>query len=344
MLAAVSYDPIVHISLGPLNISPHGVGIAVGFLCGAMLMLPAARQRGIDDETVFSLLTRAAIGSIIGARVAYVINHFGDYESPLEILQIWKGGISLLGGFTGAIVAALPEMRKRGISFWKAMDAAAPGMALGVVVGRVGDLIVADHLGKPTTFFLGYLCPPVDVDTASPCPAGVVVHHTALYDMVLTMFLLGLLLWLRRRPRFDGFLILTFFAVYGMQRVVEDFLREDVRRFGLTGSQWTALTALTLSLYVLFVRKRTPWWGQWDATPVSAGEVAPRDVDLPPPDVPPTDPSPSEALAAGEVAVTPETPDPLAPVEEPAVEEPSVDTPRMTTPEPEQPPAPREEP
>lgn len=40
VLAAISYDPIVRIGLGPLSISPHGLGIAIGFLTGTRLMLP----------------------------------------------------------------------------------------------------------------------------------------------------------------------------------------------------------------------------------------------------------------------------------------------------------------
>src|SRR5207248_5857979 len=136
----------------------------------------------------------------------------------VDILKVWQGGISLLGGFAGAILLAFPEMRKRGLSFWMVMDAAAPGMALGVIVGRIGDLIVADHLGKPTSFFLGYKCPPADVATASPC-LGRVVHQTALYDFLLSIVLLTILLLLRRRPRYDGFLITVFGVWYGGQRV-----------------------------------------------------------------------------------------------------------------------------
>jgi phosphatidylglycerol---prolipoprotein diacylglyceryl transferase len=270
-LAAISYDPLVHIDLGPLSISPHGVGIAVGFLLGARLMLPAAERRGISADEVYSLLTRAAIGAIVGARLAYVINHAGEYDHIVDVLKVWQGGISLLGGFAGAILAALPEMRKRRLSFWKVMDAAAPGMALGVIVGRIGDLIVADHLGKSTDFFLGYRCPPPTVDTASPCPPGAIVHQTALYDLILTIGLLALLLWLRKKhPQWDGFLIFTFATYYGVGRVIEDFLREDVRHFGLTGSQWTSLGAVAVSVYVLFVRRRTPGWGRWDGAPTIA--------------------------------------------------------------------------
>ena len=273
MLGAISYDPLVHIEVGPLDLSPHGIGIAVGFLCGAALMLRAAERKGISEDAVYSILTRALVGSIVGARLAYVINHFSDFESFIEIFQIWKGGISLLGGIVGGIIAPCFWARKHRISFWKATDAAAPGLALGIVIGRIGDLIVADHLGKPTGFLLGYLCPGASVETASPCPPGVIVHQTALYDFLLTGVLLGLLLWLRRRPHFDGFLILVFGAVYGAQRLVEDFLREDVRRFGLTGSQWTAAVTVILCLYVLLVTRRTPWWGKWDELPVEGEDL-----------------------------------------------------------------------
>ena len=272
MLGAISYDPLVHIEVGPLSISPHGIGIAVGFVAGAQLLFPVTRRLGVRDDDVYALLTRAAVGAIVGARLAYAVNHASDFDSLLEVLRVWEGGISLLGGFFGAILATVPGMRRRGLSFWKLMDAAAPGMALGVVVGRVGDLVVGDHLGKTTDFFLGYRCPPAGVDTAFPCQPGTVVHQTALYDLVVTAVLLAVLWRLRRTPRFDGFLIVVFGAWYGTQRIVEDFLREDVRRLGLTGSQMTALaTVAVCGAWLAFVR-RTPRWGNWDAA--SAGVPA----------------------------------------------------------------------
>lgn len=281
LLAAVSYDPLVHVDIGPLSISPHGVGIAVGFLIGARVLLRTTRGHGIADDDVYPLLTWAAIGAIVGARLAYVGNHLGDYDSIIEPFQVWEGGISLLGGFFGAILLALPEVRRRRLDFWKVMDAAAPGMALGVVVGRVGDLIVADHLGTATDFFLGYRCPPLGVDTASPCPPGVVVHQTALYDLLMTGVLLAVLLLLRRRsrlrPRYDGFLISVFAVWYGVQRVIEDFLREDTRHLGdtLTGSQITAIvTILVVGCHLLFVR-RSPRWGHWEEPPAEAAVEEP---------------------------------------------------------------------
>jgi len=282
-LAVISYHPIVKVHIGPLSISPHGVGIAVGFAIGAWLMLPESRKKGISDDSVYPLLTRAAIGAFIGARLAYVLNHPGDYGSVVEVLEVWKGGISLVGGFFGAVLLAVPKMRAERLSFWKIMDSAAPGMALGVMVGRIGDLVIGDHLGKTTDFFLGYRCPPLNVATGSPCApteladrtVGAIVHQTALYDQFFAAILLVLLLWLRRKPRYDGFMIAVFAVGYGMSRMVEDFLREDVRRFGLTGSQWTALATITVCAYVLAIRRTTPRWGRWDELP--APESGPTD-------------------------------------------------------------------
>lgn len=283
VLASISYDPLVQIELGPLSISPHGLGIAIGFLLGARLLLPQTRKQGISDDDVYSLLTRAAIGAIIGARLAYFVNHYSEYDSPLDVFRVWEGGISLLGGFFGAILLAMPEMRKRKLDFWKLMDAAAPGMALGVIIGRIGDLIVADHLGKPTDFFLGYKCPPPGVETASPC-LGEVVHQTALYDFLMTSVLLAALLLLRRRKRYDGFLITVFGAWYGVQRVIEDFLREDTRHLGdtLTGSQITAIVTIVVCVWHLAFVRRSPRWGHWEPEPDEQPEAAePTDADDP---------------------------------------------------------------
>ncbi|MGI8792863.1 MAG: prolipoprotein diacylglyceryl transferase [Acidimicrobiales bacterium] len=285
MLAYLSYDPIVLLNLGPLQVSPHGIGIAVGFLLGVQLFMPEAKRKGITEEQVYQIAFRAAVGSLIGTRLAYVINHIGDYTSdPLAIFRIWEGGISLLGGIFGAIIACLPLARKLGVNAWKGLDAAAPGVAIGIIAGRIGDLVVGDHLGKPTTFFMGYVCP--SAETASPCtaPIGQAVHQTALYDLLLTIALLGVLLLLRRKPRFDGFIIVVFGAWYGVARLIEDFLREDLRRFGLTGSQWTALaTLLVAGSWLLFVR-RTPKWGRWDdGSRTEAVEAPPTMASGPPP-------------------------------------------------------------
>lgn len=281
MIALLRFDPIEYLSLGPLRISPHGIATAVGFVAGARVLLPATRALGIDDELVHRMLYRSLLGALIGARLAYAINHWSDYASdPLSVLAVWEGGISLFGGIAGGVLAAVPVMRSERLRFWSLMDAAAPGLALGILIGRVGDLVVGDHLGEPTEFFLGFRCTGADSASACVAPIGSGVHLPALYDFFNASALLVALLILRRRKRWDGFLIIVAAAWYGAGRFVEDFYRiDDTVAVGLSGSQLTALTLVTVATAWLVIVRRTP---RIDTTGAPEVTAATADRDEPP--------------------------------------------------------------
>ncbi|MDQ3293038.1 MAG: prolipoprotein diacylglyceryl transferase [Actinomycetota bacterium] len=276
-LAFLDFTPIVEIKLGQLAVSPHGIGTAVGFLAGAKLLLGATRRLGIPDGYIHTALTRAIIAALVGARLAYVLNHLGNFrDRPLEAVRVWEGGASLLGGITAAMAVALPYLYRRGHQLWPFMDTAVPGIALGIAIGRVGDLVVADHLGKPTDFFLGYRC--TGVDTSSPCvaPIGQAVHQPALYDLISVLTLLGLMLWLRRRALRTGTLFLVFVAWYGTGRVVEDFFRiDETHGLGLTASQWFSAAAVLIAIGMLVAHRRD-WTGQ--SLPTTGADVSAEPV------------------------------------------------------------------
>lgn len=259
MFGAISYSPLVRIHLGPFAVSPHGIFIVIGFLVGARFLLRDTRRHGIADDDMQSVLTRAAIGALVGARLVYVINHFGSYDSVAEMLRVWEGGISLLGGIFGALIAGVPEARRRGLRFFPLMDLVAPWLPLGIAVGRVGDLIIGDHLGAPTSLPFGFRCPEiVDVGrtVGSSCPAGQVVHLTAAYDLVTAAGVATALVLLRRVGLRLGTRTLLLALGYGVGRFAFDFMREDTRRLGLTGSQWTAVVVVGVAGLLLAVRRR----------------------------------------------------------------------------------------
>ncbi|MFN2557219.1 MAG: prolipoprotein diacylglyceryl transferase [Nitriliruptorales bacterium] len=289
---------------GDLAISPHGIGAAVGFLVGAKLMLRRAELRGLGHtyvanvrEAVQDLLVRAAIGALVGSRLFYVLTHLDFYvREPLRILFIWEGGLTFLGGVAGAILAALPEARRRDYRLWQLLDSAAPGLAVGIAIGRIGDLAIGDHIGDVAPDFpLAWRCRAnfwheatnslsfTNPVPAQPYPFGaaevptqgcfaVALHQTALYDFLQAALLVVLLLALERRPRWDGFFAAAYVYWYGAFRLGIDFLRQDRRLFGLTGSQYAALTAIVaLTLYL--------WWSKpWQRRPWT---WAPPDFDLP---------------------------------------------------------------
>ncbi|MEA2551065.1 MAG: phosphatidylglycerol---prolipoprotein diacylglyceryl transferase [Actinomycetota bacterium] len=167
VVGSVGWPVLDRIRIGSwFAVSPHGLGIAIGFMVGAWLLTKLAPRRGISEEHVSTMIFWALIGAIVGARLFYVIAHLGDFASPLEWLEVWKGGISLLGGIAGAILVNVPRWRHYGYTIFQVLDPAAVALALGIAIGRIGDLVIGDHLGKPTswlgawTYHGGTLAPP----------------------------------------------------------------------------------------------------------------------------------------------------------------------------------------
>jgi phosphatidylglycerol---prolipoprotein diacylglyceryl transferase len=321
LLAVIGWPILDRLRLGPLAVSPHGIGIAAGYLAGSWWMLREGRKRGLAEEHIGTILLWALVGAIVGARLFYVIGHFSEFDSVGEMLAIWRGGISLIGGIVGAILVAYPLMRRFGYRFLQVMDSAAIGLAFGIFVGRIGDLIIGDHLGKPTDFFLGWAyrggrLPGPWFETApgewvarlaggftetlsrngaslvdrsgDVVATGAGVHQTALYDFLIALGLFLLLFWLNRRPRREGVLIMTFAIWYGLGRVVTDLLRIDKTFFGLTGSQWTSIAAVVISVVMLVRFARRPLPADDRPAPVATGSPngEERTTDFTPPSEP----------------------------------------------------------
>ena len=280
---------------GDFAVSPHGISIAVGFLVGAQLLLRRAQKRGLArrpvagiPELVQTILVAVAIGTIIGARFFYILTHVDEFRTAagaidvVSFLKIWEGGLSLLGGIAGGLLAAVPYMLSRRLSIPLALDSSAPGLAAGIFIGRIGDLVIGEHLGAPTSFFLGWRCSGNVRDAAAPYPYpgnpadvvqgcyDVALHQTALYDFLAGGIVLAVLLLLERRPRFDGFFMLAFVGLYGVGRFLTDFARESEALFSLggvdiTGSQVAILGAIAAGLVWFLVTRpdrKTPYG--WD--------------------------------------------------------------------------------
>src|SRR6266581_2736704 len=156
-VASVSWKVIDRFHFGSrLAISPHGVGIALGYLAGAYVFMYESRKRGYPEEASNAIVFWALIGTIIGARLGYVFTHLSEFHSIGDVFAIYRGGISQLGGVVGAIFVCYFVIRRRKLSFLYGLDSAAIPIPLGVVIGRVGDLIIGDHLGKPTSWLLAW--------------------------------------------------------------------------------------------------------------------------------------------------------------------------------------------
>lgn len=314
------WEVISRIGIGDLGISPHGVGIAIGVYVGALVMAGRARRQGLDENHTWNGAAWGVVGAIIGARVAYVVGHLDQFDTFLDYFKIWQGGISLVGGLLGAFLFVYVYTRKQGFSYFQLMDLGAPGLGIGIAVGRIGDLLIGDHLGKETSGPWGWQYQGGELISPPPCltpggervystidgciEPGVIVHQTALYDMIWSLAIFGIILWLANKPRERGFLFLSWAGLYAVGRIATDFLRVDKTWFGLelTGSQITSIVALTIVL-ILLARYRgvpddapsIPSAAPTTPPPATGEEEPPADLPFTPvtPDDAPDRPEPS---------------------------------------------------
>ncbi len=336
MIAGISYPPIPIFEVGPFALSLHGLFAGIGFVVGAILMLREVRRRGYDADKVTSVLTWALVASILGARFFTIPAEIGEDGYGFSDAISLAGDYSILGGYAGGILGGMLRMRMLQMPVLPLLDMAAPGLAIGAFVGRIGDLAIVEHLGSPTDFFLGYTVRPGD--DISPqhdvleCTDATAIdgicgtyHHTALYDMVGAGVLLLVLLALRRR--WTGARYGQMFAIwgiwYGLQRFFIDFTRLGAAEDGtnadgiigpFTGSQWGALIIAVLGLGLFRAFRRNPVVSQlhdieYGARPDGV-EVIEEGEDEPTPDGDTEDDSDLEVLVA-EADADPPADDPV---------------------------------
>lgn len=261
MLAVISYPPIPIFEVGPLQLSLHGLFAAIGFLAGAWLASREMGKRGFDTQKYQSVLTWGLIGALIGARYLTAPAAIIGGTPFLDALNPLSGNFSIMGGFVGGIVAGLIRMRQVDMSTWPALDMSAFGLALGTVVGRIGDLAIVEHLGRATTASWGYgirpgydVAPQHDALECTEATVGVdglcgVYHHVAAYDMIGAAILLGFLYVVYRRVKLHyGQLFSIWVIWYGFQRLLVDSLRVGMGDAQLGSVTWNQVSGFVAGI------------------------------------------------------------------------------------------------
>jgi len=317
-IAAIGWPVLdgVHLFDG-LDLPTRGLFIAVAVLLGGWLAKRQAAKRGVTADHVAVMLLVGMAGAFVGARLFWLLTHGSSVEGAGDAFAIGNGGMSLLGGIAGATIANLPLIKKFGYRFFQVADGAAAALALGIAVGRIGDLVSGSGLGKPSTWPLAFTYrggdPPGFECLVGRCVGYLnsgrleithnnsrlldsvgktISHGTGLQQPALLeiagAFLLFLLLQrLSRVLRREGTIACAFLAGYGAIRLATDFARIEPRLLGLTGTQWAslaiALVAGRLLIYwLLHPAGQLPSANEAMAGPPAAGGE-PYDSPLAPP-------------------------------------------------------------
>lgn len=249
------FDPVAF-SIGPLQFRWYAFAYLAGFLIGWFYAKRLSVIRGdkTDLQPKFdNFLTWAIVGVILGGRLGYVLFYqFQQYLSnPIEIFQIWRGGMSFHGGLVGIIVAILVFCRVEKIPVLGMGDIMATVGPIGFLLGRLANFVNGELYGRVTDVPWGMVFP-----GGGPLPR----HPSQLYEALLEGGLLLIMMAvffsikaIRNRP---GALSGIFLMGYASCRIFAEFFREpDVQigylPFGITMGQALSIPMFLFGLGLL---------------------------------------------------------------------------------------------
>ncbi len=234
-------DPVL-ISIGPLAVRWYALAYIVGIIAGwfyARVIVASPRLWGgpapltvIDFDDFVIWIT---LGIILGGRTGYILfynlPHFTSH--PIEILELWNGGMSFHGGLIGCIVAVVLYARRRGIPMLSLGDVITAVAPIGLFLGRIANFINGELWGRPT-----------DVPWAMVFPNGGPIprHPSQLYEATLEGLVLFVILGVLVRAgalKRPGLVTGAFALGYGVARIICELFREPDAQLGFL---WGGLT------------------------------------------------------------------------------------------------------
>lgn len=122
------------------------------------------RTLSLDNRQRESLLLHVFLGVLLGGRLGFVLFYGGSFylDHPLEIFAVWHGGMSSHGGFIGVTLALLLFARRNRIDLFALTDILVIPIAIGLALGRLGNLINGELYGTVTTLPWGMRFPGVE--------------------------------------------------------------------------------------------------------------------------------------------------------------------------------------
>jgi phosphatidylglycerol:prolipoprotein diacylglycerol transferase len=296
------YPPVgpILVQVGPLAIHWYAMTMILAIVLGTFVASRYVARHGQDPNTIWDMLLWVLVPALIGARLYYVfiqsprgpqgIEHYLSH--PIEILQIWNGGIHIYGALIFGGIAVLIYMRVHKLPFLIYLDGVGLGLLLGQAIGRIGNFINQELYGPPTTLPWGlridaaHRVPPYN--NLNLYPESVRFQPLFLYELLWDALGFVLLLWISRRfgkrlRNGDLFLMYLIWAPLG--RFLIEFMRTDSWFFPGTPFDilHVVIAAIVISastvLVIRFVRRKPDALAQENAgassvaTPDTSGQT-----------------------------------------------------------------------
>ena len=206
-----------------------------------------------SEQDLNDLVWYMILGTVIGARLGHCLFYNPSFylSHPIEILEIWKGGLASHGAAIGILTALYLYVRKRKeITFLWIIDRVVITVALSGFFIRMGNLFNSEIIGKPTNANWGFVFVSVD---------NIPRHPAQLYEAIayLLIFIFLFSFYFRVKGKFkNGLLFGLFLVLIFAFRFFVEFLKEDQSPFEhgmvLNMGQLLSIPFVLLGIYLLF--------------------------------------------------------------------------------------------
>ncbi len=225
-------DPIL-LDFGLITIRWYSLayifGILIGWWYGRIILQKKSQnfEKNINLTVFDDLITFLIISIILGGRIGYVIFYNIDYyiQNPIDIVMIWKGGMSFHGAMLGIIIGTYFFSKKHNIKTFVFLDIIACVAPIGIFLGRIANFINGELVGKTTNVYWGVVFPKID---------NLARHPSQLYQALLegiALFLIMRLVLFKKSYKI-GDCSTMFLIFYGIFRIFAEFFRQPDMQLG----------------------------------------------------------------------------------------------------------------
>lgn len=234
------------IQIGAVAIQTRGLVLLLAFWLSMTLVERLARQEGLDEDPLWNGAITGVVAGLIGARLAYAAQ-FSDLFLA-EPLALFSLSFQSMAWGAGALVGALAAwfvLRRSGMPLWRVADLLAPALALFWALAAFSAFLSGDAYGRPA---------------AGPWAISLwdaARHPVQLYEVAAGLAVMALLLYLRRRTPYPGWLARVGILALALTRLFVEGFRGDPEVIG-DGIRLAQIAALAVALVALWSLRPAP--------------------------------------------------------------------------------------
>lgn len=237
-----------------ITIEWYAIIICIAILTAYFVCDRLSKRFDVNGDHILDVLLFSLPAGFIGARLWYILGDLKSFNSFMDVISVWEGGLAIYGGIIGGCVTAFFVCRYKKISFLNFIDLAGIGFMIGQIIGRWGNFANVEVFGVQTEL-------PWRMGVGVDCIAEY-VHPLFLYESLWNLLGLLLIFAYMDSRKFRGEVFLLYTAWYGIGRAWMEPLRDssyNLRIFGLRVNMILAILAAVAAIaLIILARVRKP--------------------------------------------------------------------------------------